>query len=124
MNTIYQYIYKQNNKYLIRKGGVIFGRYSNLNDALSDRDILVSVGWDFDCFVDSVPLSLYDVSVCDFGHDFLRYISVRGVRVVSFRVRKRVGGVVVVFGVFDCLCDAVWWRDYCVVCWWSLDCRF
>lgn len=114
------YVYPYKNGYIIKYGGVIYGSYSTLSDALRDRDILVWCNWDWDCFINT-PVD-FCVGSCDGDFYFLRYIDVCGGVMPRFRVRKFVGGRVVCFGVFSCLRFCVWWRDYCVLCGWDLGC--
>lgn len=115
---MYHNIYKRNNgTYQIIKNNKTYGHYSNLVDALQERDDLESVGWDVDLLCDlSMPRpNKYEgIELPPFEH-IPQYIQIEERRnKTKFVVKRRFGTKLKRFGMYNTLEEAEEVRDLLV----------
>lgn len=76
--SFYRYIYDENGKYYIRKGGELYLICNTLAEALYERDRFENVGWNWDNYVQLVDTNnaYIHIDLPPFEHK-ARYITVR-----------------------------------------------
>ena len=105
----YRNIYRKYNGYVIQHNNEHFGFYTDLAEALFDRDRFEEVDWDMEMFVHlpETDNPYKSIELPAFEHDAL-YITIIPQR---YKVQKRINGKVVYFGTYLTLDDARKRRD-------------
>lgn len=76
IDDFYRYIYKNGEGYQIIKNNVDYGTYTNVRDALFDRDLLEQLDWDYEALLNynvDVPNHYMHMKLPPFSHKS-RYI--------------------------------------------------
>jgi hypothetical protein len=110
MDDFYKYIYEKNGGYQIIKDNVYYGWYPDIRWALHDRDSLISCDWDLGEFV-----------YIERENKYLHMrLPPRGLKRAnqyvyrnngSFRIQKKINGVLKQFGSYKTLDEALTKRD-------------
>ena len=114
----YKHIRKlKNGSFVVHKDGEPYGTYSDIRDALHDRDLLVECDWDVTEMNarDEIPNKYYDMEL----PPSRRYITLkRQDNREYYTIRKTIDGKQVWFGQFKTFKEAVERRDELERCGW------
>lgn len=105
----YRYIYKEQKGYRIRYNGEHYGYYTDLADALYDRDRLEAVDWDIQTWTElpETPNHYKAMELPEFDSDDNNIYHARE----HWTIRKQMDGKVKYFGTFYSLEEAKERRD-------------
>ena len=111
-DDFYRYIYPNHNGWQIKKNNIHYGWYDDIRWALFDRDRLERCNWDFEEFVwlnDNEENKYLDMILPPHGLKRWRQnIYPNG---KSWRVSKRINGILINFGTFQTIEDAIEYRN-------------
>ena len=115
-DNFYRYIYRENNGYSIKKNGEHYGYYTDLREALYDRDRLEQVDWDIQTWTELpvMPNHYKAITLPSFKRDtgYITHIPERWV------VQRKINGKIKYFGRYKSLEEARKRRDELILNGW------